>query len=42
MILKLIAKLVHKYGAFIVGDGVSYAPHGLPDVKDLDISFLYF
>ena len=40
--LKSIAKLVHKYDAFIVGDGVSYAPHGFPDVKDLDVDFYTF
>ncbi|MDB4027227.1 aminotransferase class V-fold PLP-dependent enzyme [Candidatus Thioglobus sp.] len=40
--LKLIAKLVHEYDAYIVGDGVSYAPHGFPDVKDLDVDFYAF
>ena len=40
--LKTIAKLVHKYDAYIIGDGVSYAPHGFPDVKDLDIDFYTF
>ena len=40
--LKLIAQLVHQYGAFLVGDGVSYAPHGFPDVKDLDVDFYTF
>ena len=40
--LKSIAKLVHQYDAFIVGDGVSYAPHGFPDVKDLDVDFYAF
>ena len=40
--LKLIAKIVHEYDAYIVGDGVSYAPHGFPDVKDLDIDFYSF
>jgi len=40
--LKSIAKLVHKYDAYIVGDGVSYAPHGFPDVKDLDVDFYAF
>jgi len=40
--LKSIAKLVHEYGAYIVGDGVSYAPHGFPDVKDLDVDFYAF
>ena len=40
--LKSIAKLVHEYNAYIIGDGVSYAPHGFPDVKDLDIDFYTF
>jgi len=40
--LQSIAKLVHEYNAFLVGDGVSYAPHGLPNVKDLDIDFYTF
>ena len=40
--LKSIAKLVHEYDAYIIGDGVSYAPHGLPNVKDLDVDFYTF
>mgnify|MGYP000041172357 FL=1 len=40
--LKSIAKLVHEYEAYIVGDGVSYAPHGFPDVKHLDVDFYAF
>ena len=40
--LKLIAELVHQYDAYIVGDGVSYAPHGFPDVKSLDVDFYAF
>jgi cysteine desulfurase family protein (TIGR01976 family) len=40
--LKAIAEIVHEHNAYIVGDGVSYAPHGLPDVKDLDIDFYTF
>ena len=40
--LKSIAKLVHEYDAYIVGDGVSYAPHGFPDVQDLDVDFYAF
>ena len=40
--LKSIAKLVHEYNAYIVGDGVSYAPHGFPDVKDLGVDFYAF
>ena len=40
--LKTIAKLVHEYDAYIIGDGVSYAPHGFPDLKDLDVDFYTF
>ena len=40
--LKSITKLVHEYDAYIVGDGVSYAPHGFPDVKDLGVDFYAF
>jgi len=40
--MKSIAKLVHEYDAFIIGDGVSYAPHGFPDVKDLNVDFYTF
>ena len=40
--LKSIAELVHQYDAYIIGDGVSYAPHGFPDVKDLDVDFYAF
>ena len=40
--LKSIARLVHEHDAYIVGDGVSYAPHGFPDVKDLDVDFYTF
>lgn len=40
--LKSIAKLVHEHNAYIIGDGVSYAPHGFPDVKDLDVDFYAF
>lgn len=40
--LKLIADLSHKKGAYVIGDGVSYAPHGLPDVKKLDVDFYAF
>ena len=40
--LKSIAELVHQYDAYIIGDGVSYAPHGFPDVKNLDVDFYAF
>ena len=40
--LKTITKIAHEYGVYVIGDGVSYAPHGLPNVKDLDIDFYAF
>ena len=40
--LKLIANIAHENNAYIIGDGVSYAPHGFPDVKDLDVDFYTF
>jgi len=40
--LKSITKLVHQYDAYVIGDGVSYAPHGFPDVRDLDVDFYAF
>jgi len=40
--LESITKLVHQYDAYVIGDGVSYAPHGFPDVRDLDVDFYAF
>ena len=40
--IKKIAEIVHEKKAYIVADGVSYAPHGFPDVKDLDVDFYTF
>ena len=40
--IKQITKLAHKFGAYVIADGVSYAPHGFPDVKDLDVDFYAF
>tara|TARA_B100001059_G_scaffold188569_1_gene191007 strand:+ start:53 stop:1300 length:1248 start_codon:yes stop_codon:yes gene_type:complete len=40
--LKTIAQIVHKKNAILIGDGVSYAPHGFPDVKELDVDFYTF
>jgi len=40
--LKLISKLAHEYNAIVIGDGVSYAPHGFPDVKELGVDFYTF
>ena len=40
--LKEICRLAHNNNIIVIGDGVSYAPHGLPDVKDLDVDFYTF
>jgi cysteine desulfurase family protein (TIGR01976 family) len=40
--LKKISELGHKNNAIVIGDGVSYAPHGFPDVKDLGVDFYTF
>ncbi len=40
--LKLISNLAHDCGALIIGDGVSYAPHGFPNVKKLGVDFYTF
>ena len=40
--LKKITELSHKKNAIVIGDGVSFAPHGFPDVKKLDIDFYTF
>ena len=40
--LKKISDLAHKKNAIVIGDGVSYAPHGFPDVKDLGVDFYTF
>ena len=40
--LKEISSIAHENNAYVVGDGVSYAPHGFPDVKDLDVDFYTF
>ena len=40
--LKEISDIAHQYGTLVVGDGVSYAPHGFPDVKKLDVDFYTF
>ncbi len=40
--LKKISYLAHKNNAILIGDGVSFAPHGFPDVKDLDVDFYTF
>jgi len=40
--LKQISELAHKNNAIVIGDGVSYAPHGFPDVKELGVDFYTF
>ncbi len=40
--LKLISKIAHEKNVVVIGDGVSYAPHGFPNVKDLDVDFYTF
>ena len=40
--LKVISNIAHRYGTIVIGDGVSYAPHGFPDVKKLDVDFYTF
>ena len=40
--LKEISKIAHEHNVIVIGDGVSYAPHGFPDVKDLDVDFYTF
>jgi len=40
--IKTITKLAHQFGTFVIVDGVSYAPHGFPDVKELDVDFYAF
>ncbi len=40
--LKKICDIAHENNIIVIGDGVSYAPHGFPDVKKLDIDFYTF
>ncbi len=40
--IKKITKLAHANNTLVMADGVSYAPHGFPDVKDLDVDFYTF
>lgn len=40
--LKKISDIAHEKNAIVIGDGVSYAPHGFPDVKELGIDFYTF
>ena len=40
--LKKICNIAHENDIFVIGDGVSYAPHGFPNVKDIDVDFYTF
>ena len=40
--LKTISQMAHNKNAIVIGDGVSYAPHGFPDVKELGVDFYTF
>ncbi len=40
--LKQISNIAHNHNIIVIGDGVSYAPHGFPDVKDLGVDFYTF
>ena len=40
--LKEISDLAHKKNVIVIGDGVSYAPHGFPNVKELGVDFYTF
>ena len=40
--LKKISEIVHKHGGILIGDGVSFAPHGFPNVKKLNVDFYTF
>lgn len=40
--LKKICELAHKNKIIVIGDGVSYAPHGFPNVKEIGVDFYTF
>ncbi len=40
--VKEITEIAHQYGAISVVDGVAMAPHGFPDLKDLDVDIYLF
>ena len=40
--VKEISNMAHRHGALSVVDGVGYAPHGFPDLKDLDADIYLF
>ena len=40
--LKKISDLAHSNNIIVIGDGVSFAPHGFPNVKELGVDFYTF
>ena len=40
--MKEICRIAHKNNIIVIGDGVSYAPHGFPNVKEIDVDFYTF
>jgi len=40
--VKEISQICHQHGALSVVDGVGYAPHGFPDIKDLECDIYLF
>ena len=40
--LKNISKIAHDRNIIVIGDGVSFAPHGFPDVKEIGVDFYTF
>ena len=40
--LKKICDIAHQHNVIVIGDGVSYAPHGFPNVKELGVDFYTF
>ncbi len=40
--LKKICDIAHRNNIIVIGDGVSYAPHGFPNVKELGVDFYTF
>lgn len=35
--VKAITNLAHQFGALTIADGVAFAPHKIPDIKELDV-----
>ncbi len=40
--LKKICDIAHKNNVIVIGDGVSFAPHGFPNIKELGVDFYTF